>query len=201
MYVLQKCVLPELHLLQGFTNHLFWSGIVPIVGREKAMLWPTKLKLIAKNYQGEIFEGNACRKLLKESDKLHDSEIYEHVGPLKLQPYITAFKTMNEIVRDCFCTHRADTANLDENLIKLRKALESTGITQTLKIHIILDHLKQGISLLSNDGLGLWSEQAGESVHREYLKYWERFKINLIDDPSYSSRLKKAAVTFSSRHI
>ncbi|GLV46572.1 hypothetical protein CBL_20877, partial [Carabus blaptoides fortunei] len=67
-----KCVLPELHLLQGFTNHLFWNGIVPAVGREKALLWPSKLKLVAKNYQCEIFEGNACQKLLQESDKLLD---------------------------------------------------------------------------------------------------------------------------------
>ncbi|CAH1101844.1 unnamed protein product [Psylliodes chrysocephalus] len=81
VYVLQKCVLPELHLLQGFTNHLFWNGIVPAVGREKALIWPSKLKFVAKNYQGEIFEGNACRKLLQESDKLLDPEIYEHVGP------------------------------------------------------------------------------------------------------------------------
>ena len=26
MYVIQKCVPPELHLLQGFVNHLFWDG-------------------------------------------------------------------------------------------------------------------------------------------------------------------------------
>ncbi|CAH1102120.1 unnamed protein product [Psylliodes chrysocephalus] len=97
MYVLQKCVLPELHLLQGFPNHLFWNGIVPAVGREKALLWPSKLKLAAKNYQGEIFEGNACRNLLQESDKLLDPEIYEHVGPFKLQPYVAAFKTMNKM--------------------------------------------------------------------------------------------------------
>lgn len=123
MYVLQKCILPELHLLQGFTNHLFWNGIVPLVGREKALLWPTKLMLVAKNYQGEIFEGNACRKLLQQSDKLLDIEIYEHVGPFKIHPYVAAVKTMNKIVHDCFSTRQADITNLDENLKKPRKAL------------------------------------------------------------------------------
>ncbi|GLV37490.1 hypothetical protein CBL_10545 [Carabus blaptoides fortunei] len=165
MYVLQKCVLPELHLLQGFTNHLLWNGIVPAVGREKALLWPLKLKLVAKNYQGEIFEDNACRKLLQESDKLLDPKIYEHVGPFKLQPYVAAFKTMNNIVHDCFSTQRADITDLEENLKKLRKDLESTGTSQTLKMHIILDHLKEGISLLHKDGLGLWSEQCGETLN------------------------------------
>ena len=32
MYALQKCVPPELHLLQGFVNHLFWDAIVKIDG-------------------------------------------------------------------------------------------------------------------------------------------------------------------------
>ena len=62
--VFEKCVPPELHLLQGFVNHLFWDGLVPLLGRENALLWPKKLKLIAKNYQGDVFEGNACRKLI-----------------------------------------------------------------------------------------------------------------------------------------
>ncbi|CAB0039995.1 unnamed protein product [Trichogramma brassicae] len=52
LYVIEKCVLPELHLLQGFVNHLFWKGLVPEVGREKALLWPKKLSLVPKNYQG-----------------------------------------------------------------------------------------------------------------------------------------------------
>ncbi|GLV33234.1 hypothetical protein CBL_08402 [Carabus blaptoides fortunei] len=166
----KKCVLPELHHLQGFTNHLFWNGIVPAVGREKDLLWPLKLKLVAKNYQGEIFEGNACRKLLQESDKLLDPKIYEHVGPFKLQPYVAAFKTMNKIVHDCFSTQLADFTDLDENLKKLRKDLESTGTSQTLKMHIILDHLKEGISLLNNDGLGLWSEQSDSEMSDEEIE-------------------------------
>lgn len=81
VYVIQKCVIPELNILQGIVNHLFWKGLVPLLGREKALLWPKKLKLIPKNYQGEIFEGNACRKLLKEADRLNDPEIYSYHEP------------------------------------------------------------------------------------------------------------------------
>ncbi|KAL7297470.1 hypothetical protein TKK_0009840 [Trichogramma kaykai] len=140
MYVIQKCILPELHLLQGFVNYLFWNGLVPEIGREKALLWPHKLSLVPKTYQ-------------------------------------------------------------DVNLVALRKVIVSTGVSQTLKIHVLLDHLKDGLAFLKNDGLGLWSEQAGESVHREFLKYWERFKINAIDDKAFSSRLNRAVVTFSSQHM
>lgn len=201
MYVLEKCPLPELHLLQGLVNHLFWKGVLPAVGRENALLWPKKLKLVAKNYDGEIFEGNACRMLIKNADGLNDPEIYKEAGPFRLQPFIATFKAMNKIVETCFSTKKADTSELDKNLRELRTAFDSTGVSKTLKIHVLLDHLKDGLLYLSNDGLGVWSEQAGESVHREFSMYWERFKINAINDPSFVERLFKAVVTFSSQHL
>lgn len=61
LYVLEKCILLELHILQGFVNHLFWDGLVPLLGRDKHLVWPKNLKFLPKNYHGEIFEGNACR--------------------------------------------------------------------------------------------------------------------------------------------
>lgn len=118
MSVLEKCVIPELHVMQGFVNHLFWDGLVPLVGREKALLWPKKLKIISKNYHGEIFEGNACRKLLKEADKIIDKEIHAGISPLLLVPYVSAFKTMDKIVNFCFSTKRTNPIdNIDKLLI------------------------------------------------------------------------------------
>ena len=58
VYVVEKCVIPELHILQDFVNHIFWNGMVALLGNEKALLWPKKLKLLPKNYQGDVFEGN-----------------------------------------------------------------------------------------------------------------------------------------------
>ncbi|CAH0552491.1 unnamed protein product [Brassicogethes aeneus] len=201
--VLEKCYIPELHLLQGFVNHLFWNGLVLVLGREKALIWPLKLKIISKNYHGEIFEGNACRKLLKEADALCDKIIYENVGILALVPFISAFKAMNKMVNLCFSTERRGSIDaLDKIIEELKKALLATGVSITLKIHVLLEHVKPTLSLLKNsEGLGKWSEQAGESVHREFLSFWEKHKINLINDPSYSQRLKAATVQFSSFHI
>ena len=45
VYVLEKCIIPELHILQGYVNHLFWNCLLPLVGREKALTLPIKLKL------------------------------------------------------------------------------------------------------------------------------------------------------------
>jgi hypothetical protein len=38
--IIEKRVVPELHILQGFVNRMFWRGLVPLVGREKALNWP-----------------------------------------------------------------------------------------------------------------------------------------------------------------
>lgn len=200
-YVIEKCVIPELHILQGYVNHLFWDGLDPLLGRNKALIWPTKLGLTSKNYHGNTFEGNACRKLLKEADALQDPEIYNgDVGYYALVPYVSALKAMDKIVSSTFSTTQIDS-NLDNNIEELKRAYESTEVSTTLKIHVVIEHLKSCLHFLNNDGLGFWSEQAGESVHREFLTFWNRHKINAIDDPSFPKRLKKSVVEFSSFHI
>ncbi|KAJ3661516.1 hypothetical protein Zmor_005910 [Zophobas morio] len=158
--VLQKCVIPELHILQGFVNHLFWNGLVPLVGREVALSWPQRLGLVTKSYQGEIFEGNACRRLLKEADRILDLDTDR--AKLELVPIISALKAMNKVVEDCFSTNQVKS-KLTQDIVSLRKALRATGISETLKIHIALNHLEECIAYLGNCGLGLWSEQKPEN--------------------------------------
>ena len=135
-YMLDKCIIPELHILMGFVNQLFWDGLVPLVGRDKALLWPEEAGATSKDYHGEVFEGNACRKLLKKADLLCNVKIYEEVGILKIVPYISTFKTMNKIVKCCFSSRKVGP-NLSQYIIKLKKnflALEEVSIT--LKIHV-----------------------------------------------------------------
>lgn len=200
--ILQKCVIPELHILQGFVNHLFWKGLVPLLGEEKALLWPRKLHLISKNYHGAAFEGNACRKLLKGADMLLTSEITDHVGgSLVVLPFIAAFKAMDKIVHSCFRVTRVQS-NLNQHIGDLRTALLAIHVSESLKIHIALKHIEESLEFLNEgEGFGLWSEQAGESMHREFLKFWNRRKTNNLNDPGYLERFKAAVVDFSSKHI
>lgn len=152
-YIIQKCIIPELHIMQGYVNHLFWDGLVHLVGRKKALLWPLKLKLVPKNYQGDIFEGNACRSLLKEADKLLDPEIYENLGPLRLVPFVTAFKAMDRIVNLYFSVRaiRFDD-ELEKHIRVLHKAFEATGVSETLKIHVVLKRMEQCLQFLDGSG-------------------------------------------------
>lgn len=48
--------------------------------------------------------------------------------------------------------------------------------------------------------LNTWLKQSGEPVHK-FLHYLNKYKINLLDDESYSKRLMKALVEFSSQHL
>ncbi|CAH1104321.1 unnamed protein product [Psylliodes chrysocephalus] len=163
----------------------------------KALLWPKKLNIISKGYHGEVFEENACRILLKEAERLNDTEICQECGYFRIFP----FKKMDQLVENCFCVERGP-CNVEKLVGDLHKAVESTGVSITLKLHVILTHLKGSLEFLNaNTGLGLWSEQAGESVHHEFLKYWDRYKINAIDAPSYGEKLRRAVAEFSSLHI
>lgn len=154
--VSEKCPVPQLHLMQGFVNHLFWNGLVPLVGEERALIWPKKLNLVAKNYHGRIFEGNACREMLKKSEDLLDPEIYSTVGKMALIPYDTAFKALNKIVINCFSIKTVDFPVLKSDINYLKKALRGVDVSETLKIHIILNHIEECLGYLNpEEGLGL----------------------------------------------
>ena len=201
LLVISKCPTPELHMLQGALNHIFWQGLVPLMGRDQALAWPLKLKVIPKNYQGEIFEGNACRVMVRSADKILEPDVLKDTSPIDVMPFVAALKGLDLVVGDCFSTKKV-SPDTSKHIEELRKLFDGTGLSETLKIHTILEHIEDCLDALEEDwGLGLWSEQAGESIHREFLKYWLRYKINIISDSTYGERLLKAVVEFSSRHI
>ena len=89
--VIDKVPLPELHLMEGVLNHLFWEkgGLVDILGREKAMEWAQKCNVVSAGYHGEIFEGPASRKLLKNADYLLSEEYLANVSnPFAVVPIV-----------------------------------------------------------------------------------------------------------------
>ena len=117
-----------------------------------------------------------------------------------MTPYITAFKMMDKIVNSCFPLKRLEAIeNIRKLITESHKALLATRVSETLKIHVLLQHLYQCLEQIDlKQGLGLWSEQASESAHREFLKFWERRKVNLITHISYPQKLKEATLEFSS---
>ena len=132
---------------------------------------------------------------------MDDVDIYKDIGQLRLVPFISAFKAMNLVVNSCFGTNNVDMKILPDLIENINKMHMDTGVSKSLKIHVIFYHIEQCLRFLSGLGLGIMSEQAGEAIHGEFLKFRNEYKMNMIEDPSYIERLQKAVVEFSSRHI
>ena len=98
-------------------------------------------------------------------------DIYKDIGQLQLVPFISAFKAMNLVVNSCFGTNNVDMKILPDLIENVNKMHMGTGVSQTLKIHAIFDHIEQCLTFLSGLSLGIMSEQAGEAIHREFLKF------------------------------
>ena len=99
--IIEKCPPGELHMLCGFVNHIFWDGLVPLIGRQQALEWPLSLNLISKNYHGEVFEVNACRKMLKNADCLLQ---LPNISKSILLQYVSTIKAMDNVVHQASST-------------------------------------------------------------------------------------------------
>lgn len=137
--------------------------------------------------------------MLKESDRLMEPDICGDLETkLKILPLVNIFKAMNKIVSCSFSSRKVDN-DLNLQVANLTKLYQATGLSVTLKIHVIFEHLVKCISFL-NSPLGPCSEQPGETVHSEFLKIWKFHKINDTKSEEYLKNLKKAVVQFS-QHI
>ena len=193
------CPFDELHCLQGFVNHVFWDGLVKEIGNDKAKKWPEKLNLTSKGYHGQIFEGNACRKLLNNASGIFDLDADEVI----LRNYYNAFTAYNNLVSNLFSSSKVSLSN-DIITELLNTAVEnylSLKITITLKVHVVFNHVQDMLARSYGLGLGLFSAQAVESSHREFFdKFWSKYKVESINNPRFSDRLLKACVEFTSKH-
>ena len=202
MRILEKIILPELHSILGFVNHLFFDGVCKVIPKERAMLWIQKCCQMTKGYYGGTLQGNACRSLLSKGKVLLDPDILGDTPKEAIEPFIEALNCFNEIVTECFSTEVV-TANVQDLLDSFLKAYLKTGLTITLKIHAVLNHLIPTLNLpfLKGRGLGVCTEQAGESIHHYFNeKFWLKWKLSM-GHPAFSDNLKKAVVEYASKAL
>ena len=189
--------------MSGFVNHTFFNGLVKVIVLERALNFPKSLNLVAKDYYGSIFEGNACRSMLKQADKMMNREVLGDTSPLLVIPYVRAYKAMDNLVHSCFGTKVVDIDQVVVLLKELVVAYMDLDLSVTLKMHVIFYHLLPALCnpALQGRGLGVVSGQAGESIHQEFKIFWEKYKINSLNNKIYGKQLKKAVVEFSSKHL
>ena len=130
----------ELHLLLGVVNHLF--KILKTAWIE-AVKWPAALHIQLSPYHEGQFDGNECRKLLKNAGVLQQLP-YTNLVP-NIFHIIEAFKSFNLVVKACFgFILQPDFAERIENF--KRCYLMITGASVTPKIHTVFYHIKDFIS-------------------------------------------------------
>ena len=70
---------------------------------DKAMEWAHKCNVVSAGYYGEIFEGPASRKLLKNADYLLSEEILTGIeDQFSIIPIARTLQAFNKLVEACF---------------------------------------------------------------------------------------------------
>ena len=75
-----------------------------------------------------------------------------------------------------------------------------TKTTLISQAHLVFDHLADYLEF-EGTGMGLFSEQTGESLHSDFKKHWLHYQVKNSDAPSYADRLYRATVAYNSSHI
>ena len=149
---------PELHLMLGPVNTLFdeMSKVWP--GSEE---WLNGCHVKKSEYHGGQFEGNDCRKLLRNVDMLQE------LCPHEYHQFVDAFISFNDVVTLCY--GRNLLPQYKTSLSNFKDAHLKLNISLTLKVHAVFYHIEEFCSL-KNMGLAPWSEPTTESLHQEFKK-------------------------------
>ena len=180
---------PELHLMLGPVNHLY-NELSKVWSHSER--WLNSCNVKKADYHGGQFEGNECRKLLDNVHKLRE------LCPPQLRQYVETFDKLNDVVHSCYGNDLLP--DYDLNIDEFKNDFLQLNISVTPKIHAIFFHIEEFCSL-TKMGLGPWSEQASESVHQEFSKCWDKYKVKHTDHPLYGQKLLEAVQMFNGLNL
>ena len=182
---------PELHLLIGPVNTLY-DGLENVWPQSEE--WLALCNVKKSEYHGGKFEGNDSRKLLKKVDQL------EGLCPTngKVKKFAKTFMALNDVVSACYGFELAP--DYQSKIRMFSSAYLDLRINVTPKLHAVMHHISEFCEKTGR-GLGLWSEQASESIHHDFKQTWQRFKINKTDHELYGKNLLQAVSTYNSHHL
>ena len=90
-------------------------------------------------------------------------------------------------------------ANLGENFTKMQKEFK---LSQTLKLHIIMDHYVDHFEM-SQETLLKYSDEVCEAIHSQYIIFEERhgYKNNQKNSESHKKMQHRSMVHFNSLNL
>ena len=143
---------------------------------------------------GGVFNGNACRKLIKKADVL------QVLAPIEAQPFTEAFRALDKVVESCFGSD-LDSSYLEHIATFERKYMdlvELQYVNVTPKVHAIFHHIPEFCQ--QHGALGRHSEQASESVHADLKKTFAKYKVG-ITNANYNQNLLRAVIDYNCGHL
>lgn len=181
---------PELHLLLGGVNTIFNKMLIDF---ESVSLEWAKICNVERSFtHGSLsFEGNQCKKLIDNVDKLRA------ICGIDSLKFVKAFESLKKVVDSCFSSKLKDT--FEKDIEEFKKYYGDLDVKVTPKVHAIFYHVTQ-FCKKSNRGLAFFSEQAVESLHHDFGTVWNRYKV-LKSNPEFSKQLLKSVLKYNCLHI
>ena len=112
--------------------------------------------------------------------------------------FINAFEACNDAVTSCFGTQLAD--DFEEKIELFSTCYLKLNISVTPKLHAVMHHVPE-FCKVKGIGLAPWSEQCSESIHHDFSKIWDNFKVKHTDHPDYGKRLLQAVCMYNGLHL
>jgi len=109
------------------------------------------------------------------------------------------FQSLNQVRLACF--GKELDPNFKEIVEKFRQNLsdlEIYGVNFTPKLHELCFHVPEWCEE-ANSGLGPFSEQAGESIHKVFYSFWQNYKN--LPNKTQTERLLTAIVNFNGQNL
>ena len=197
----------ELHILLGLGNNLFKLLEATFLSLGCSYFlsnWLNPLGVAKAARHGGQFNGNQLVKVLQHLFKLRRSLRFSEVLK-EVQPLLKAMEALDSVRKACF------SQTLDEDFESKIHALAECwlelGIKVTPKAHALFVHVAQFLNFQNKDqavkrGLGFWSEQASESVHSDFQKFWlggcYKREFGAAD---YVEKTLECIIKYASKHI
>ncbi|KAF4680527.1 hypothetical protein FOZ60_013297 [Perkinsus olseni] len=190
--------LSPLHLLLGIVNKLYDKARPTETSGASNSLHARHCKALVKYnirrsvYFDGAFEGNGCSRLL---DEIAAGRIpFEQ----RARPFVEALKAFKVVKDKCLGLMRVP--GWSQAIASFRTAWEATSLPYTLKVHVLCSHVEEYLEryeTVPDAGLGLSSEQSGESLHARLQRVWNlRFKAN-PNNEVFRERLVDCVVSYN----
>ena len=173
---------PELHLMEGITNHVLTKIRCELPQFEEFMATLGLDKEKYEKYTSKCnYEGNDCKKVLDHIDEFVSFSI--QLEAFSIQPHLHFLRAFSKVVSSCFGFQlQPDYAEkfrlareAFDSLVKATAELPGKRrVRYFYKVHVLLFHVEDFVDEFG--ALGPFSEQAGETVHSAWMKLWKHYR-------------------------